>query len=268
MLKSLKSKFVLFFSIFGGILGLIVFLGSWSVVHPGTMGIKVTMGKTSPGALSPGLHFKAPIVSTIIPMSVRVNKFEMDETAASNDLQDVHTRIAVNFHVEPKDVSWVYTHVGTEVRLTNSVLAPILANTFKAVVAKYTAEELITKRNLVKGEIDTRLSTSLLRYKTLVDGVNITNFAFSPQFSAAIERKQVAQQSSLQAEYELARARVKAQQKIVTAQADAEAMKLKQAVLTPELVQLEAIKKWNGTLPKVTGQGGVPLIGLGNLSKN
>ena len=246
---------------------LLILLGSYGIVGPGTMGILVTLGKVSPIALQPGVHFKFPLVSSIIPMSVRVNKFEMDETAASNDLQDVHTRIAVNFHVDPRDVSWVYSRVGTEDQMALGILSPVLSNTFKAVVAKYTAEELITKRNLVKSEIDSRLAKSLLAYKTVVDGVNITNFSFSPEFEKAIERKQVAQQHALQAQYELDRARVKAQQKVVTAKADADAMKLKQAVLTPMLLQLEAIKHWNGVLPLVTGQGGVPLLDLGMLSQ-
>lgn len=158
-----------------------ILLGSYGIVGPGTMGILVTLGKVSPIALQPGVHFKFPLVSSIIPMSVRVNKFEMDETAASNDLQDVHTRIAVNFHVDPRDVSWVYSRVGTEDQMARGILSPVLSNTFKAVVAKYTAEELITKRNLVKSEIDSRLAKSLLAYKTVVDGVNITNFSFGPQ---------------------------------------------------------------------------------------
>jgi len=163
-------------------------------------------------------------------------------------------------------VSWVYTHVGTENQIAMGILAPVLSNAFKAVVAKYTAEELITKRNLVKAEIDVRLAKSLFTYKTLVDGVNITNFSFSPEFEKAIERKQVAQQRSLQAQYELDRSRVKAKQKVVTAKADADALKLKQAVLTPMLLQLEAIKHWNGVLPMVTGSGGVPLINIGALN--
>ena len=259
ILKNNSSKFVVFLMGIG-----LLFLfssGLYSIVGPGTMGILVTLGKVSPTALQPGVHFKLPIVSSIIPMSVRVNKFEMDETAASNDLQDVHTRIAVNFHVEPKDVSWVYSRIGTEETMMHSILSPVLSNTFKAVVAKYTAEELITKRNLVKAEIDSRLAKSLLNYKTVIDGVNITNFSFSPEFERAIERKQVAQQQALQAQYELDRAKVKAKQKIVTAQADANAMKLKQSVLTPMLLQLEAIKKWNGILPSVVGNG-IPLINL------
>ena len=255
------------FFLIGGALLLMVIFDSYGIVGPGTMGILVTLGKVSPVALQPGVYFKLPLVSSIIPMSVRVNKFEMDETAASNDLQDVHTRIAVNFHVDPRDVSWVYSRVGTENQMSRSILSPVLSNTFKAVVAKYTAEELITKRNLVKSEIDSRLAKSLLAYKTVVDGVNITNFSFSPEFERAIERKQVAQQHALQAQYELDRARVKAQQKVVTAKADADAMKLKQAVLTPMLLRLEAIKRWNGVLPLVTGNGGIPLIDLQKLSQ-
>lgn len=250
-----------------GLFDLILVFGSYSIVQPGTMGIKVTMGKANPGALSPGFHFKAPLVSYIVPMSVRVNNYTIRESAQSLDLQDIVTSVAVNFHVEPQDVSWVYTHVGSEYQMSQQVLAPMVSNVFKAVIAKYNAEELTQKRNLVRKEIQERLQKSMLTYRTLVDQVNITNFAFTPQFHAAIERKQIALQKAQQATYELQRAKVKAQEKIVSAEAEQKAIELVQSSLTTNYVKYQAVQKWNGVLPTVTTGGGIPLIDLGNVAK-
>lgn len=237
-------------------------IGTFSVVQPGHRGIRVTLGKASPEALEPGVHFKLPLVAKIIPMSVRVNKYSVAETAQSLDLQGVRTTVAVNFHVEPKDVSWVYTHIGTEQAMTNKVLIQRVSKVFKSVISKYNAEELTLHREKISTDIQSQLYSELIPYRTLIDGVNITNFTFSPQFQAAIERKQIALQKAQQAQYELERAKVKAQQKVVQATAEQKAIQLVQSALTPNYVKYQAIKRWDGKLPHVmAGQGLSFLLG-------
>lgn len=86
------------------------------------------------------------------------------------------------------------------------------------------------------------------------DSVNITDFHFSTQFSQAIEQKQVAQQRAQQAQYELQKARVLADQKIVEAHAQAEAQKLLQQTITPEIIQQQAVAKWRWPLAGSTGE--------------
>ncbi|MCO4882720.1 hypothetical protein VOI32_39280 [Paraburkholderia caribensis] len=84
--------------------------------------------------------------------------------------------------------------------------------------------------------------------------MNITDFHFSTQFSQAIEQKQVAQQRAQQAQYELQKARVLADQKIVEAHAQAEAQKLLQQTITPEIIQQQAVAKWRWPLAGSTGE--------------
>lgn len=243
-----------------GLFALTLVLSCFSVVRPGHRGIMVTLGHTDTVALQPGPHLKLPFVSTIIPMSVRVNKYSVGETAQSLDLQHIQTTIAVNFHVEPKDVSWVYTHIGTESTLTEKVLSQRVSKVFKAVIAKYNAEELTQHRDRISTMIQNQLSSELLPYRTLIDGVNITNFTFTQQFQAAIERKQIALQKAQQASYELDRAKIKAQQKIVQAQAEQKAIALVQSALTKNYVQYQAIKRWDGKLPHVMAGQGLSLL--------
>jgi prohibitin 2 len=83
----------------------------------------------------------------------------------------------------------------------------------------------------------------------------------SPDYAKANEAKQVAQQRAQQATYDLARIKVQAQQEIAQAQGQSEAQKLLQTTLTPEIIRLRAVEKWNGALPKVTGNGAIPFIG-------
>ena len=193
---------------------------------------------------------------------VAATTVERLESVASRDLQDVSTTVATNWNILPADAEWVYEHIGTEPQLMNKVIRPAISNAVKAVTAHYNAEDLIVERDQVRNQIESQIRSALVPFRVVVDAVNITDFHFSRQFAAAIEEKQVAQQRALQARYELEKAKVLAQQKVVEASAQAQAQKLLQATLTPELIQQQAIAKWNGQLPEVLGGRGVlPMIG-------
>jgi regulator of protease activity HflC (stomatin/prohibitin superfamily) len=151
--------------------------------------------------------------------------------------------------------------LGDESQLADKVIAPIVSNAVKAVAAHYDAEQLVEKRDVVRDEIQKQIVAALGQYKVQVQGVNITNFQFSQDYAKAIEQKQVAQQRAQQAEYDLARVKVQAQQEVAQAEGQAQAQKLLQSTLTPQIIQLKAVEKWNGVLPQVTGNGAIPFVG-------
>jgi regulator of protease activity HflC (stomatin/prohibitin superfamily) len=162
----------------------------------------------------------------------------------------------------PADAEWVYQNIGNEAALVAKIITPSISNAVKAVTAHYDAEDLIVNRDVVRGQIDTHIRDALKGYRVVIDSVNITDFSFSPEYATAIEQKQVAQQRAQQAQYDLEKAKVVAQQRVVEAQAQAQAQKLLQQTLTPEIIQQQAIAKWNGVLPQVVGGNGVlPMIG-------
>ncbi|TAL86853.1 MAG: prohibitin family protein [Rhodanobacter sp.] len=249
------------------IVALLLLMLVWSSfvsVGPGDRGVLMTFGSVNQSVLMPGLHMKIPFAQTVKQMNVQIQKSQTQETAASRDLQNVSTEVAVNWAIKPADAAWVYQHLGGESQLTAKVITPVVSNAVKAVAAHYDAEELVEKRDEVRDTIQKQIVAGLNQYKVQVQRVNITNFQFSPDYAKAIEAKQVAQQRAQQATYDLARIKVQAQQEVAQAQGQSQAQKLLQSTLTPEIIRLRAVKKWNGVLPKVTGNGAIPFIG--NLS--
>ena len=243
------------------ILILVLVWSSFVSVGPGDRGVLMTFGSVNQSVLIPGLHMKIPFAQTVKQMDVQIQKSQTKETAASRDLQDVTTEVAVNWAINPVDAAWVYQHLGDEGQLTEKVITPVVSNAVKAVAAHYDAEQLVEKRDEVRDAIQKQIVAGLAQYKVQVQGVNITNFQFSPDYAKAIEAKQVAQQRAQQATYDLARIKVQAQQEIAQAQGQSQAQKLLQSTLTPEIIRLRAVDKWNGVLPKVTGNGAIPFIG-------
>jgi regulator of protease activity HflC (stomatin/prohibitin superfamily) len=241
---------------------LLILGGLFVQIGPGQRGVLMTFGAVHEGVLDPGLHMKLPFMQSVAKMDVQVQNSQAAETSASLDLQNVSTTVATNWHILPADAEWVYQHIGNEPDLVDKIIRPAISNSVKAVTAHYNAEDLIVHRDQVRDQIQSQITSELQPYRVVVDSVNITDFHFSDEFAQAIERKQVAQQRALQAQYELQQARVLAQQRVVEAEAQSQAQKLLQQTLTPELIQQQAIAKWDGHLPAVVGGKGVlPMIG-------
>ncbi len=198
-------------------------------------------------------------------MDVRTLKDQVDVAAASKDLQTVTSTVAVNYHLDGQYAAAVYQSVGMHYQ--DVLIAPAVQNIFKATTAKYTAEELITKREQVRLDSEKALETQLLAYHVIVENFNIVNFDFSPEFNAAIEAKQVAQQQVETAKQLLAKAQIEAQTAVAQAQgqADAQAALKNTGALTPEYLEYLALTKWNGVLPIVTS--GTPFIDVTGFTK-
>ncbi|MGI6449685.1 MAG: prohibitin family protein [Desulfitobacteriia bacterium] len=253
------------------IAALIVFK-AYVIIEPGHRGVVVQLGAVQPTVLNEGFHFKVPFVQEIIPVEVRVQKAQSEETTSSKDLQVVNTIIAVNYRLDPNNVNILYQEVGLSYK--EKIVDPAIGESLKAVTAQYTAEELISKRSEVSHKVKETLSEKLATYFMLLDEINITEFKFSPEFNQAIEQKQIAEQQALKANLDLQRIEIEAQQKIEQAKAEAEALKLQKDQITPELIelrrieaQLEAIKKWDGKLPSVTGTGAIPFLNINELKE-
>ncbi|MGG3885871.1 prohibitin family protein [Brevibacillus panacihumi] len=248
------------------VIAVIALLGtqSFAIISAGHSGIVLQLGAVQPKVLQEGLHFKIPFIQTVIPIEVRVQKSETSQTSASRDLQTVSTTIAVNHHLDANSVNKLYQQVGLD--YNTRIVDPAIAEALKAVTAQYTAEELISKRSEVSGKVKDLLTTKLSTYYIVLDEINIREFTFSEEFNRAIESKQIAEQQALKSKLDLERIKIEKEQEITKAQAQAEALRLQKQEVTPELIQLrqieaqlEAIRKWDGKMPNVTG-GAMPFI--------
>jgi len=251
---------------------LLSFSRPWVQVGAGQRGVVMNFGAVKEKVLDEGIHLRIPIMQEIVIVDVKVQKVETDAAAASSDLQDVTSRVALNFHIVPEKANVVYQKIG--VLFKERIIDPAIQEVVKAVTAKYTAEELITKRPAVSDAMRASLTERLLEYNVAVDAFSIVIFSFSKIFTEAIESKQTAEQLAQKAKRDLERIKIEAEQKITAARAEAESLRLQRANISPDLIELRkieanlrAIEKWNGVLPQVTGAGAVPFIGVGDTSK-
>jgi prohibitin 1 len=241
---------------------LMFLLGGCSVVNPGEKGIRLFLGRISPGTVDAGYYVYIPFIRSTPSLSVRVQKDAVETSAASRDIQEVKAHLAINWHVDPLKVDEFYRHVGSEDDAVNNVILPAANEIMKAATSKKTAEEILSKRAELKQEIDDGLRKWLGNYGVLVDDVSLVDVTFTPEFSKAVERKQIAEQEAQQAAYNAQRAVKDAEAEVNRAKGQAESQKLLQASTTPAILQQRAIEKWNGVMPVVMGTGALPLLNL------
>lgn len=252
---------------------LLIAFKPWVQIGAGERGVVQNFGAVQDKVLNEGIHFKIPVVQTVIPMDVKIQKIMTDAASSSSDLQDVDLSVALNYHIIPDKANLVYQTIGVEFK--ERIIDPAIQEVMKAVSAKYTAEELITKRPAVSSEMQEALTSRLLVSNISVDAFSIISFSFSQTFTDAIEAKQTAEQNALKAKRDLDRIKVEAEQTIAAATAEAEALRLQKMNISPDLIELrkieanlKAIEKWNGILPQVTGAGAIPFIGVGDVIRN
>lgn len=245
-----------------------LFMG-FETIGAGQRGVVLQWGAVD-RVIGEGFYIINPISENVVVMDVRVQKFETTASAASRDLQTVTSVVALNYHVDPKRVGGLYQTIGKDYE--SQVIHPALQESVKAGTALFTAEELISKRDLVKEEIRKNLLARLDKFNIIVDDFSIVNFDFSAQFNAAIEGKQVAEQQALQAKNDLEKVKFEAQQSIEQAKAQAESTKLQADALANssqviELRKVEAMlelaKRWDGKLPvNIYGSAPLPFLNV------
>lgn len=256
----------------GIIIVILLFFRPFVQIGAGERGVVLNFGAVQDMVLDEGLHFRVPVMQNIVPVDVKVQKSESEAAAASSDLQDVSSKVALNYHIMPDKANVVYQTIGLAFK--ERIIDPAVQEVVKAVTAKYTAEELITKRPAVSDAMKTALTERLLLNNIAVDAFSIVGFSFSKIFMEAIESKQTAEQLALKARRDLDRIKIEAEQKITAAKAEAESLRLQRANISTDLIELrkieanlKAIEKWNGIMPQVTGAGAVPFIGVGEQAK-
>ncbi len=249
------------------ILILVLSLNPFVLVGPGERGVVIRFGAVQDTIKNEGLNFRIPIMEKVVLVDVKVRKRECSASAASKDLQTVQIQIALNYSLNPLTVNKLWQEIGHN--FEGSIVDPAIQESVKAVSAQFTAEELIQKRTEVKSKVQEILTERLKANYLVVDAVSITDFNFSPEFSAAIEAKQQAEQLALKAQRDLVRIKTEAEQSIAQAQAQAESLRLQKEQVSPQLIELrkieaqvKAIEKWNGVLPQYTGSGPMPFINV------
>lgn len=236
---------------------LVLSVAFWPLVSvpAGHVGVIALFGQVQETVLQPGLHVVNPLAH-VIDMDVRQYPYSVEGEVGTKDLQSVHGKVIVNYRVSPESAGRLYSGFGP--KYWDIIIGPAGQDRLKSVTPHFTAEELVTKRADVSRQIKAAVIDAVKTRSAgmlVVDDVVVADFGFAKSFKDAIENKQVAEQLALKAERDLQRIKVEAEQQIATAKAQAESYRLQSQQITQQMIQMEAIKKWDGSMPTYVGAG-------------
>lgn len=258
------AKFFIY--LIGGfvLLLILIAISPFTIIDAGHRGVVKNWGAVSEEILGEGIHWVTPIKQDVVEFDVRTQKEQVEAGAASKDLQTVNATVALNYHLEGGKVNRLLQETDD---YKTTIIAPAIQESVKAAAAKYTAEELVTKRALVKEDARVLLVERLAPKHIVLDDLSIVNFSFSKSFDEAIEAKVTAEQQALAAKNKLEQVKFEAEQRVAQARAEAEAIRIQAQAITQQggedYVQLKAIEKWNGVLPGQMIPGStVPFLNL------
>lgn len=262
-----------------GFIGLVVLFGSFGTVSSSEVGVKTRLGKVV-GTVQPGVYMKVPIIDKVNIIDLKVKTVDYDKngvegdavdtsslSASSKDLQEVWANVVVNYKVNPEKAVDIFVQYKNAEQFGFNVIEPIIRQTVKSVTAQYTAEELVTKRLEISDKVNALLATEIPENGATLVLANLTNFDFSTGFKQAIEAKVTAVQNAEAQKNKLEQVKYEAQQKIESAKAEAEAIRISAQAINSQggadYVALKAVEKWNGILPtQMIPNSSVPFLNL------
>jgi len=239
---------------------LVVGIGSWHIVPPGHRGVAVTMGKADSVARSDGITLKLPLLTTIHNMPIKQIMREGNAPSFSSDLQTVNVRFNVLYRIPEKEVVNLFVNYAGDPY--DVLIQPRIQEVLKQQTALHRAEDIVKAREKIKQAVLPALQKAISEV-VIVDLV-VNNIDLTKELEQAIEKKQVMEQQALAKTYELQKANKEAEITIVQAKAEAEAVRIKGEALksSPEVIQLEIAKKWDGKVPTYvsTTAGGANIL--------
>ena len=262
-----KTKVIMGIVITVIIIGIVVLIASITTVPTGYVGVKTRFGQVQDDVIQEGFNLKAPFIESIVKIDCRTQKYEIATEASSKDLQKIsNLKVVVNYNVDKNNANNLYKEVGKDYQTV--LIEPAILESIKQGISQYTAEETITKRSEVADVIINLLKEKLENKGVTVTALNITDLSFSEEFDTAVEQKQIVEQETQKAQYELEKAKVENEKKIENAKADAEVMRQQNEQITENYLRLKeieneqkAIEKWNGQLPTTTSDA-IPFINV------
>lgn len=241
----------------------------FEVVDTGYRGVQTRFGEVVGEPLPEGLHFYNPFTSDIREYGVRQETWTTKSAIFTQDNQRVDVSFSVTYNPDPSVVTSLYKEFGSEEDLVLKVIRPVVLGSIQNAIGKVAADELNQKKDQVTKQALKDLKTNLEARHVDVTDLQLVDVDFEDSYEKAAEEKVVAIQKAQKAKNETVTIEEQAKQTVKTAQAEAEAMRIKSQALQQNkgLIEYEAIQKWDGKLPQYQFGNSTPFINLDSVKR-
>ncbi len=275
----LKGREKLVVAAVGALIVVILLVQSLKIIEAGTVGVVKRFGAVQ-SELAPGLHLILPLVDKVVmyptvkktyeasdePQASRADFPDVIITALTSDGQQIRVGITARFMIQPGKAAWILQNLGTEHDYVEKVVKTEIRGSGRRVPTRFAAYDLYTKKSYeaqqaLFDEIEPKFKENGL----ILDELVLRHITFTEEYAKTLEEKQIALENITTEKNKLEQEKIRKEQKIVAAEADAKSIEIRQTALTknPTIIQWEFVQKlapniqW-GVLP----QNVVPLLNL------
>lgn len=237
------------------------------VVQPGYRGIQVTLGHVSPVFKPEGFGLKAPIITHVLPVSIRQQTAEDEAECYSSDLQQVRLDIRILYRIPEASVVKLYQEYDGEPFA--SLVAPRIQEALKEVISGQNAEQVVKTREQIKTRaLD--LARTKVGNLVFLEDIVIQDITLTKELESAIEAKMVQEQEAAKSKFVQTRATVEADTAVIQAKGEAQSILIRGQALkdNPAFVDLKIVDKWDGLAPLVIGGSDNLLFTLDQLERS
>jgi len=277
---SSTSVFRLGLGILGGLVVAYVVFASWYTVDQSERAVVLRFGQLV-GEAGPGLHFKLPWVDTVSMITVQnQTKRYSNLEAYSRDQQPADLTVSVTYVVS--DPSAVYSQYRDLEGAVMRLIDPRLTAGIKTIFGQYDAVRAIQERAALNNDFDAAVTSAINGGPINIISVQIENIDFSDAYEQSVEQRMLAQVEIQKREQNLRTTEVEAQIAKTKAEGEAEAIRLRGEAeasairaradalrANTDLVQLQAVEKWDGKLPTtMVPNSAMPFINVQPAARN
>lgn len=233
-------------------------LSACTVIEPGHVGVKVSLGQMDQKPLSPGLQTYNVFTDTIREYDCKQETVEGQCVPLTADQQPITLSYKVQYRVPEGQVLTLYSKYSGDPYA--KLVDPQVQEAFRQIVSQYKADQATKNLNTIRTQVLAMVQQNV-QGLVQVNDIPITHVELPQVLQEAIAQKQVMEQAALQKTYELEKAQKQAQITVAEAEAQAKSIQLQSQALekSPALIEYERVKRWNGVMPQtfITGSGGV-----------
>jgi regulator of protease activity HflC (stomatin/prohibitin superfamily) len=264
----------------GGLAVIYVVFASWYQVDQGERAVVLRFGELV-GESGPGLHFKLPWVDSVRKITVQnqTKRYQSLE-AYSRDQQSADLTVSVTYVVA--NASEVYAQYGDLEGAVGRLIDPRLTAGIKTIFGQYDAVRAIQERAALNSDFDAAVTSAIDGGPINIISVQIENIDFSDAYEQSVEQRMLAQVEIQRREQNLRTTEVEAQIARTKAEGEAEAIRLRGEAeaaaisaraealrMNADLVQLQAVEKWDGKLPTtMVPSSALPFINVQPTARN
>lgn len=197
-------------------------LSSCTIVQPGEIGVKKTLGKLSETSYTEGFHFLNPFITSMEKIPTRTVNMEVNLSLPSKEGLNIESNISILYKIQAERIQDFIQKLGPNYE---SVINSVFRSTAADICARFMAKDMHSgKRAEIESEITNKMNEYLVDKSIIIEAVLMKSIKLPPGLYNSIEGRLEAEQEVMRMQYILKKEELEAERKVIEAKGEVSTM--------------------------------------------